>query len=104
MDRPNLDNAHVRRGRRDAPDAAAADAERLLEDPAFKRAYNAVRDGLVAEIEGFKATGSEADEAYLLEVCRSLRVLKALRRAIGAADHRQALREAGFRSGVKDDG
>lgn len=80
----DTENAHIRQGRRDAPDVAAEDSKRLLEDPAFIRAYDRVRDGLIHEIESFKATGSEDDAEYLLEVCRTLRTLKTVRRALSS--------------------
>lgn len=101
MARPDTSNAHVREGARQKPDKLAADAERLVNDPAFLRAYNAVRDELVRRIESFQPSFGEGtsheNDAYERELCRSLRTLSRLRTAIGGAPMLQLLREAGFR-------
>lgn len=101
----DIGNAHVRKGRKDAPDfsAEAEEAQRLLDDPAFQRAYHRVRDGLIGEIERYRSQGQPEDDAYLLEVCRSLRTLHGLRKAIGAADHRAALKAANYRSQLREE-
>lgn len=92
-------NAHIRKGesRRDDADIIANDAHRLLDDPAFKRGFNLVRDGLIRELENMQHDGSEAMDDYEREVCRSLRNLMSVRRAIGACIQGQTLREAGFK-------
>ena len=101
MERPNPDNAHIRKGRRDAPDTQAEDAARLLSDPAFQRAYERVRSGLIREIEEFKADGGREGEEYLLEVCRALRMLQCVRYAIGTTEQRQRLRLADYKASVQ---
>ena len=92
-------NAHVRKGssRRESPDANAEQAKRLLDDPAFVRGFDAVRDGVIREIENLKHDGQQATIDYELELCRTLRNLNAVRRAIALGVQGQALRLAEFR-------
>jgi len=93
-------NAHVRGGeerRRRAPDVEADEARRILDDPAFIRGHDRLRNELIRRIEEFKSGGTGEDEEYQLELCRSLRTLKSLRQMIGATIQGQTLREAGFR-------
>ena len=98
MARADKDNAHVRKGgKRESPEAIAAEAQRLLDDPAFQRGVDLCRESLVRELEGIKADGSPEQEDFEREVCRSLRTLKTLRHAIAACVQGQTLREAGFR-------
>jgi len=101
MARPKSDtgNAHVRKGssRRESPDANAEQAKRLLDDPAFVRGFEAVRDGVIREIENLKHDGQTETVHYELELCRTLRNLTAVRRAIALGVQGQALRLAEFR-------
>ena len=97
MAQPDGKNAHVRKGKRQSADTQASDAQRLLDDPAFQRGFDTVRDGLIREIEDLKHDGQEATTAYELELCRTLRTLKSLKRAIGMGVQGQKLRLAGFR-------
>jgi hypothetical protein len=97
--KPDTSNAQIRKpkSRRESPDLKAQDAQRLLDDPAFVRAYNAVRDGLIAELEGLKHDGSESMLDYESEICRTLRTLKSVKRAIALGVQGQQLRLADFR-------
>lgn len=96
--RPDTRNAHVRKGsRRDSPEVVADEAKRILDDPAFIRGFDAVRNGVIAEIENIKHDGQEATENYELELCRTLRNLKAVKRAIAMGVQGQTLRMADFR-------
>ena len=98
MARPDKSNAHVRKGgKRESPEAVASEAQRLLDDPAFQRGTELVREGLVRELENIKADGSPEQEDFEREICRSLRNLKSLRHAIAACVQGQTLREAGFK-------
>lgn len=99
MARPNTQNAHVRTGGvRQSPDVLADEARRLLDDPAFIRGYEAVREGLISEIENIKHDGQPETQDYELELCRTLRALKSVRRAIALGVQGQKLRLADYRS------
>lgn len=100
MAKPDTSNAHIRKpeSRRQSPDLKALDAQRLLDDPAFVRAYDAVRDGLINELEGLQHDGSETMLDYESEICRTLRTLKSVKRAIALGVQGQQLRLADFRS------
>lgn len=91
-------NAHVRAtSKRQSPEVQADEAQRLLDDPAYQRGVERVREGLVHQLESFKSGGSEADDDWEREVCRALRTLKTLRLAIAGTVQGQTLREAGFK-------
>jgi hypothetical protein len=91
-------NAQIRKtSKRESPEFVANDAKRLLDDPAFKRGVELVREGLIRELEQLKHDGSPEHEDFEREVCRSLRSLKSVRHAITACVQGQTLREAGFR-------
>jgi hypothetical protein len=91
-------NAHVRKdSKRESPEVIANDAKRLLDDPAFVRGVELVRQGLLRELEQLKHDGSPEHEDFEREVCRSLRSLKSVRHAITACVQGQTLREAGFK-------
>jgi len=97
-EKADTSNAHVRKtSARESPEVNANDAQRLLDDPAFKRGIELVREGLVRELEQMKADGSPELEDFERECCRSLRSLKSIRLAITACVQGQTLREAGFR-------
>lgn len=99
MAKPDTSNAHIRKpkSRREAPDLKAKDAQRLLDDPAFIRGYDAVRDGLINELEGLKHDGSDSMLDYEAEICRTLRTLKSVKRAIALGVQGQQLRLADFK-------
>jgi hypothetical protein len=97
---PDKSNAHVRKNstsKRESPEVVADEAKRLLDDPAFKRGTELVREGLVRELENFKHDGSPEHEDFEREICRSLRSLRSVRHAIAACVQGQTLREAGYR-------
>lgn len=103
MAKADTGNAHIRKtSRRESPEVQSEDAKRLLNDPAFERGVERVREGLVAELENFKSSGSPEDEDYEREICRSLRTLKRVRLAIAGSVQGQTLREAGFRPLPRD--
>ena len=96
--KPDKSNAHVRKdSKRESPEAVANEAQRLLDDPAYKRGTELVREGLVRELENFKHDGSSEHEDFEREICRSLRSLRSIRHAIAACVQGQTLREAGFK-------
>lgn len=99
MAKPDTGNAHVRKrtGKREQPDQQAAEAQRLLDDPAFQRGFDAVRDGLINELEAIKHDGSSAIDDYERELCRTLRTLRSVKRAISLGVQGQKLRLAEFR-------
>lgn len=99
----DIQNAHVRSGKRQSPDVMAEDASRLLNDPAFIRAYDAVREGLIAEIENLKHDGQDVTFDYEQELCRTLRTLRSVRRAISMGAQHQKLRLADFRQQAPDE-
>ncbi len=75
-------NAHIRSSKRQSGAVVAAEARRLLDDPAFNAGIDRVRDGLVAELENIKHDGQPETDAYEREICRALRMLKSLTRSI----------------------
>ena len=95
----DLHNAHIRKPQTSGEDQsiAADDARRLLQDPAFVRGHERLRDELIRIIEDGKDDGSVQFEEQMLETCRTLRTLKSLRRMIGATIQGAELREAGFK-------
>ena len=99
MAKADTKNAHVRSGasKREAPEAIAGEAQRLLDDPAFIRGFEAVREGVIAEIENIKHDGQTETENYELELCRTLRNLRAVKRAIALGVQGQKLRLADFK-------
>lgn len=94
----NKSNAQVRKGKRESPDVQANDAQRLLDDPAFQRGFDAVREGMVNEIVNLKHDGQPETDHYERELCRTLRTLNSLRRALVLGVQGQKLRLADFRS------
>ncbi len=96
----NPKNAHVRKSgsKRQSPDVKADDAQRLLNDPAFERGFNAVREGMIAEIINLKHDGSDETKAFEAECCRVLRTLESLKRAIAVGPQMQMLRLADFQT------
>ena len=96
----DLTNAHVRKrtARRQQPDVKAEEADRLLNDPAFLRAYTAVHEGMVNEIVSLKHDGSREVDDLERECCRVLRTLNSMRRALAMGVQGQKLRLAEFQS------
>jgi len=94
----NTSNAHLRRGtsKRQSPDVQAEEAERLLNDPAFIRGFEAVHEGLINEIRNLKHDGQEVTDNYERELCRTLRTLGSVKRAIALGVQGQKLRLADF--------
>ena len=92
-------NAQIRKDsdQRQSRETIAAEADRLLNDPAFQRGYKAVREGIIGQLEAIQHDGSESMEDYERELCRSLRTLHRVRRAIAIGVQGQQLREADFR-------
>ena len=77
--------------RRDSPEVAANNAARLLNDPAFKKAIEAVRAEAINAIVTHKHDGSEDSDAFEREQCRQLRTLEAIVRKIAAGPQWRAL-------------
>lgn len=98
MAEPDTKNAHIRTGKRQSPEVQSEDAQRLLSDPAFKRGFEAVREGMLNEIINLKHDGSAELEDFEAECCRVLRTLYSLRRAISIGVQKQNLRLADFRA------
>lgn len=93
-------NAHIRTDAKQdqSSDLNAAEAERLMNDPALKRGFQAVQDGLVNQLLNAKSDGSEEYDAWEREICRSLRTLTGVKRALSISIQGKQLREAGFQS------
>lgn len=93
-------NAHKRpekSTRRESGEVQANEAQRLLNDPAYIKGFNAVRDALIRTLEEFQHSGSREDDDFEREVCRSLRTLTRTKRAMSVGIQGQALRDADFR-------
>ena len=100
MAAPDTSNAQVRGKRgstRESKNVAAEKAQRLLNDPAFEAGVDRVRNGLVTALEELKSDGQPETEAYERELCRALRTLKSVTRAISMTVQGQALRLADFK-------
>lgn len=74
----------------------AEEAQRLLDDPAFIRGFAAVYEGLINEISNLKHDGQPETDHYERELCRTLRTLKSVRRAISLGVQGQKLRLAEY--------
>ena len=104
MKRPDTHNAHIRRNsKRQSNDVQADEAQRLLNDPAFIRGYEAVKEGVINEITNIKHDGQASTDDYERELCRTLRTLNSVRRAIAIGVQGQQLRLAEFQSQQKSD-
>ena len=104
MAKPDTKNAHVRGGsqRREDPEVAASDADRLLNDPAFVRGFEAFREELIRCIIDMKHDGSPEADAYERHKCLQLRDLSDLKRHISVSVQKQNLRLANFKPTEKD--
>jgi hypothetical protein len=98
VDRKNAQVRGKRQTRREAPDVQADEAQRLLNDPAFIRGFDAVKEGMINEIVNLKHDGQPATDDYERELCRTLRTLNSVRRAIAIGVQGQKLRLAEFQS------
>ena len=99
MIKPNPNNAHVRgESKRQAVETIAADADRLLNDPAFIQGFDGLKNDIVKLIESTVPDGSPECENAEREMCRTLRTMSNLRRRIGASVQNQTLRLADFKS------
>lgn len=110
MSRADTKNAHIRKdtSRREAPDVVANEAQQLLDHPAFKRGFEAVRNDAVRMIESLAQDGRPETDELERELCRTIRTAGAVKRALVKAAAGQKLREADFRprlvEGDNDDG
>lgn len=102
MARADTDNAHVRKGKRGDPAVKAADSSRLLNDPAFVEAFDGVRGQLIEHIENLVMDGTPATAELENELCRTLRSLKGVKRALILSGQKQKLRLADFQSGTPE--
>ena len=94
----NTGNAHIRpeSSVRASTEVQAADAERLLNDPAFQRAFGTVRDSCVDLLEQLQHDGSESMDEYEREICRTLRTMTRIKRVLSISVQGQRLRLADF--------
>ena len=106
MRRPNTNNAHIRSAEttRENPEVKAEDAARLLNDPAFKRGFEKVRERVIRELEVINPDGSAETEAFERELCRTLRTLNQVRRAVVMSVQNQQLQAADFKPQAQEKG
>ena len=99
MTKPDPTNAHIRKksGKRQSPDVQADEAQRLLDDPAFIRGFDAVREGCIHALENIKHDGQQVTDDHEREVCRTLRTLNSVKRAIALGVQGQKLRLAEYK-------
>lgn len=98
MAKPNTRNAHIRKDtKRASPDVQAEEAQRLLDDPAFIRGFDSVREGCINALENIKHDGQPETDDYEREICRTLRTLGSVKRAIAMGVQGQKLRLAEFK-------
>lgn len=99
-------NAHVRSNADDAanPESVSEEAKRLLDDPAFNRAFDAVYGAMVREISEIRHDGSGEMDAYERECCRTLRTLSKIKKAISLSFNTQTLRLADFGANINTKG
>ena len=109
MSRADTKNAHIRQetSRREAPDVVANEAQQLLDNPAFKRGIEAVRNDALRMIENLAQDGRPETDELERELCRTIRTAGAMKRALVKAAAGQRLREADFKPHIvkgDDDG
>lgn len=92
-------NAHIRGDVKPASDPTmkAEQAQRLLDDPAFVDAMLAVKTEVVQQIEGLVQDGTQETTELERELCRTLRTLNGVKRALTKKTQGQTLREHNFR-------
>lgn len=104
MAQPDRKNAHIRQNVKQEDKAqTASDANRLLNDPAFKRAFDATQEALVKQLVDMKHDGQPETDAFEREVCRSLRTLGSVKRALVISTQGQKLRAADFKPNQPDE-
>ena len=93
-------NAHIRpeSSKRESTEVQASEAQRLLNDPAYVRGFNNVREGIIYQLEHMKHDGSADMDDYERELCRVLRTLTSTKRAMSLGIQNQPLREHNFRA------
>ena len=77
---------------------AADDAHRLMSDPALQKAFAELRMSIVGQIERLVIDGEPTTTAIEAELCRTLRVVSGVKRALGLALQGQILRDHDFRA------
>lgn len=94
----NEHNAQIRKAnsRKDGL-TDAENAERLLNDPAFARAHDMLRNAFIEELEMLQHDGRDETTAYEEELCRGLRTLRSIKRLLSQAVQKKTLRLAEFR-------
>lgn len=102
-------NAHVREEVKPSAEVTdlqlkAAQAQRLKDDPAFIDATSAVKNELIHQIESLVQDGSPETDELERELCRTLRTLNGVTRALTKAHNKQSLREHNFRPTAKVEG
>ena len=90
----NTENAQVRA--RGSAEQIASESDRLLNDPAFKHAYNLMREAYVSALEKAQSDGSPEFADYILDIASSLRNLSALKRALALTIQRQQFQMAQY--------
>ena len=105
MARRPAKNAHVRTAstKRRSDEVLSDEARRLLDDPAFQRGFDNVREGCVSLLENLQHDGSEATDRYEREICRTLRTMSRLKRVITIGVQGQQLRLADFKPQDKEE-
>lgn len=100
MDKTDKQNAHVRQNStgRKSPLAKAAEAQHLLDDPAFQDSCDELQKMLVTAIADLNHDGSEEDDNFEREMCQELRMLRKLKQHLGNKVQIQTLRTAGFKT------
>ena len=97
MAKSNTKNAHIRAEvKPEQPADVANDADRLLNDPAFQKAFDSVESQLVKFLKEYQHDGSPETDANEREICRSLRTLYRVRRAVTMTVQGQKLRAVDF--------
>jgi hypothetical protein len=101
----NTRNAHVRKAssKRRSDEVTSEEAKRLLDDPAFQRGFENVRNGLIRLLEEMQHDGSTEMKRYEREITRSLRTLNRLKRTIALGVQGQQLRLADFKPQKPED-
>ena len=101
---PDTSNAQVRRKRgRGDTSQVANEAQQLLDNPAFDRAYRSAREQIIGHIEDLPASGHAEDIELERELCRTLRALKGVRRVLVVTVQGEQLRLADFQTRQPND-
>lgn len=101
-------NAHIRQPSRqpvrNSPGVQAHQADRLLNDPAFTRAFEQTEEAIVNLIAQTQSDGSAECEAAEREMCRTIRTLRGLKRVIMLTVQGHQLRLADFKPETENEG